>query len=349
MQSAIVWPQPAAKKGVPQRGYCVPRVARVARVTGKLQPSSETQLITAVATGLLLRSRRSCFRTQRFASQDLFSAAALHQPLGDPSDVQEWLPRAFEAANGTFFHGKLQVESIRVDPSWHLRGGAGGTHTASKCIVLDPSVHGSYRDLCGTLFHEMLHLQIKDADECEHGPIFLRSCLDLNEAIRSTGLACFCRLGEFDTALDRKLFEEAGLPAFLCDGLASSGSHSWDAGLLAGDLREASGNADADGSKQALQVGFPSWAMRSRTMSQYCVLESDRASNIEDLQMNTGGWHQHVALSSSGKNRWLTTELWGARCVELLPLRAGMSICWILAVSMCGFSPVAILVPVRTL
>ena len=73
-------------------------------------------------------------------------------------------------------------------------GGAGGAHPDKRKLFWDPSVHMCYRDLCATLLHEMLHLQIGDADDEEHGPLYLQACLNLNERIMASRTACFCRL-----------------------------------------------------------------------------------------------------------------------------------------------------------
>eukprot|EP00438_Fugacium_kawagutii_P012558 Skav207355 [mRNA] locus=scaffold426:176282:177292:- [translate_table: standard] len=234
-----------------------------------------------------------------------FFCAKLHRPL-QPSDAENaeeslrnWLLQAFDVANEAFFGGDLSPGvHIELDRTWHLRGGAGGAHPGRQKIVLDPSVHSSYRDISATLLHEMLHLHVQDAGE-EHGPVFLQACLDLNEKIMLSNAATFCRLGEFDTALDRSLIKEVGASEDIFDALLQlNASSAWDSGLLVGDLQEACRRVGMPkheafrtaarlGSKMqslavinscriALEKGYSTWSIRSRTMAQYCAQRTCR-------------------------------------------------------------------------
>lgn len=229
---------------------------------------------------------------------EFFSMDALHTPLQEtPSEsasesLLAWLQQAFDVANHAFFNGELQGVQIEIDNSWHLRGGAGGAHPGKQCIVLDPSVHLCYRDLCATLLHEMLHLQVGDADREEHGPVFLQACMELNTTLMESGAACFCRLGEFDTALDQSLLAKAGTPVDVRDALLHgrpSSSDSWDSKLLVGDLCFFCDEAGLPEEKAlelaariqclavvtsckiALQKGYVTWSLRSRTMARHCA------------------------------------------------------------------------------
>eukprot|EP00435_Cladocopium_sp_Y103_P060505 s819_g22.t1 len=233
-----------------------------------------------------------------------FSMDILHRPL-EPRpreldvSLSDWMLQAFDVANQEFFSGELEPVHIELDSAWHLRGGAGGAHPGERKIVLDPSVHVCYRDLCATLLHEMLHLQVGDADEEEHGPLFLQACLDLNERIMSSRMACFCRLGEFDTPLDHALLAEAGATDTMCDALLQDlqenvPSTAWDSGLLVGDLCEVCHGVGMDqktcqrlaariqcmaistSCKVALKKGYVTWSLKSRTMAQYCARKVGR-------------------------------------------------------------------------
>lgn len=231
---------------------------------------------------------------------DFFCMAILHRPLQPSDNAQEslrsWLLQAFDVANEAFFGGDLSAH-IELDHTWHLRGGAGGAHPGSKKIVLDPSVHISYRDILATLLHEMLHLHVQDTDE-QHGPVFLQACLDLNEKILLSNAAAFCRLGEFDTALDQSLIKEVGAEDIFDALLQLNASSAWDSGLLVGDLQEACHRVGMPeqkafrtaarlGSKMqslavinscriALETGYATWSIRSRTMAQYCAKRTCR-------------------------------------------------------------------------
>eukprot|EP00434_Breviolum_minutum_P026384 symbB.v1.2.023326.t2/scaffold2128.1/size88402/4 len=222
---------------------------------------------------------------------------SLHSEDETPSEsasesLLAWLQQAFDVANHAFFNGELQGVQIEIDNSWHLRGGAGGAHPGKQCIVLDPSVHLCYRDLCATLLHEMLHLQVGDADREEHGPVFLQACMELNTTLMESGAACFCRLGEFDTALDQSLLAKAGTPVDVRDALLHgrpSSSDSWDSKLLVGDLCFFCDEAGLPEEKAlelaariqclavvtsckiALQKGYVTWSLRSRTMARHCA------------------------------------------------------------------------------
>ncbi len=230
---------------------------------------------------------------------EFFSMDALHRPLQEaPSEsasesLLAWLQQAFDVANHAFFNGELKGVRVEIDNTWHLRGGAGGAHPGRQCIVLDPSVHLCYRDLCATLLHEMVHLQVGDADSEEHGPMFLQACMELNTTLMESGAACFCRLGEFDTALDQSLLAQAGTPVDVRDALLhgrqSSDWDSWDSKLLVGDLcfffdeaglpeekaLELAARiqclAVVTSCKIALQKGYTMWSLRSRTMARHCA------------------------------------------------------------------------------
>ena len=233
-----------------------------------------------------------------------FSMDILHRPL-EPgpkeSDVSlsDWILQAFAIANQEFFSGELEPVQIELDSTWHLRGGAGGSHPGKRKIVLDPSVHVCYRDLCATLLHEMLHLQIGDADDEEHGPLYLEACLNLNERIMASRTACFCRLGEFDTPLDHALLAEVGAPDEMIDALQQDfqedvPSKAWDSGLLVGDLCKVCHRVGMDqetcqrlaariqcmaiitSCKVALKKGYVTWSLKSRTMAQYCARKVGR-------------------------------------------------------------------------
>ena len=237
-------------------------------------------------------------------SASFFSMDILHRPL-EPgpkeSDVSlsDWSFQAFDIANQEFFSGELEPVRIELDSTWHLRGGAGGAHPGKGKIVLDPSVHISYRDLCATLLHEMLHLQIGDADNEEHGPLYLQACLNLNERIMASGTACFCRLGEFDTPLDNALLTKVGAPDEIFDALQqdfhkNAPCPAWDSGLLVADLCEVCHGVGMDqrtchrlaariqcmaiitSCKVALKKGYVTWSLKSRTMAQYCASKVGR-------------------------------------------------------------------------
>ena len=217
------------------------------------------------------------------------SFEALHRRLD--LGISSWLQKAFREAKQRFFEKSFEKSfektKILVDETWHLRGGAGGAHPSSQRIVVDPSVHLCYRDLAGTLLHEMLHLQLADLEE-EHSGGFVQGCLDLNRKILASDSACFCRLGEFDTALDPLLLARVGLPPELCEAFPIQ-HNSWDAGLLAGDLvamcRQAGiSKDDAIGfvrtvqcesiigsCKRALKLNYNSWALKSRTMARFAA------------------------------------------------------------------------------
>ncbi|CAK0904555.1 unnamed protein product, partial [Prorocentrum cordatum] len=174
--------------------------------------------------------------------------------------VLEWASAAFAAANALFFGGRLAASGgVRLDPTWHrVRGGAGGSHPGEQIIVLDPSVHTSLRALCGTLLHEMVHLEVSPSGGGpeEHGREFVSRCLDVNAAVHRAnegglGLGCACRLGELDLSLDRALLRACGAPADCLEdedplriddeeaaGQAGSPA-AWGSGLLVGDLRAA--------------------------------------------------------------------------------------------------------------
>ena len=232
-----------------------------------------------------------------------FSMDVLHRPLGcqpqgpqgSLSKLKHWVLEAFDVANQEFFNGELENSVIEMDSTWHLQGGAGGSHPGTHRIVLDPSVHICYRDLSATLLHEMLHLHVEDADGEEHGPLFLQACLELNEKIMASGAACFCRLGEFDTPLDQSLLAEEGVSADACDALLSprdaspSPSLPWDSGLLVGDLCQCMSKQEAQqlaariqckaiitSCNMALRKGYVTWSLRSRTMAQYCACKVAR-------------------------------------------------------------------------
>ncbi|CAK0904556.1 unnamed protein product, partial [Prorocentrum cordatum] len=191
----------------------------------------------------------------------VLSVDHLHRPVPqDARQVLEWASAAFAAANALFFGGRLAASGgVRLDPTWHrVRGGAGGSHPGEQIIVLDPSVHTSLRALCGTLLHEMVHLEVSPSGGGpeEHGREFVSRCLDVNAAVHRAnegglGLGCACRLGELDLSLDRALLRACGAPADCLEdedplriddeeaaGQAGSPA-AWGSGLLVGDLRAA--------------------------------------------------------------------------------------------------------------
>ena len=241
--------------------------------------------------------------------------AVLHQPLEDdePENLSAWLRGAFEDVNVRFFEGALDADianRIELDKSWHLRGGAGGAHPGSNRIVLDPGVHFTRRDLCGTMIHEMLHLYIGDDEGSEeHSQNFVRRCLQINLAILESGLPCFCRLGEYDTALDRDLLaeafdamSEADLHSiYCCLSNMSNEATGWDANLLVADFRRClhclpvhtheaqAGAQEADrvvgrlqclatarSCRLALRSGYDTWHVKSRTTARYGAAKTGR-------------------------------------------------------------------------
>ena len=234
------------------------------------------------------RRRATCLAVCASGVRRALSFDTLHRRLDD--GVSLWLEEALEEAKD-FFEDGLEAK-ILVDETWHLRGAAGGAHPSLKRIVVDPSVHICYRDLAGTLLHEMLHLQLADLAE-EHGPGYVQGCLDLNRKIAASDCACFCRLGEFDTALDPLLLARVGLPRELCEAFPMRHG-SWDAGLLAGDLvamcRQAGIPKDdairfvqrvqcesiISSCKRALQLDYTTWALKSRTMARFAASQAAR-------------------------------------------------------------------------
>eukprot|EP00439_Symbiodinium_sp_Y106_P043281 s5283_g5.t1 len=232
------------------------------------------------------------------------SMAVLHQPLDakHSEDLLGWLARAFDEANVEFFGGSLAAK-VRLDETWHLRRfGAGGAHPSTKRIVLDPLVHFTRRDLCATMLHEMLHLRIGaagiDSDAEEHSDEFVLQCLKLNLDILASGLPCYCRLGEHDTALDQEVLAQAVddelseadlLSLSRCLSKTSQGVSCWDTDLLVGDLRRClqtdvadkiagrlQNLATARSCRLALRSGYDSWCIKSRTMSRYCATKKGR-------------------------------------------------------------------------
>jgi len=222
-------------------------------------------------------------------------------PLQDV-DLAAWCNAAFAEANMLFFQNRLEVsKGVEVDHSWHSRGGAGGANPSAHRIIIDPTVHSSLRDLCSTLLHEMIHIEIQGADgHEEHGKHFIERCLELNEEVqqqvegngRTMTCGANCRLGEFDAAVDQALLEAAGLErealtAFLtvsCSDPESAGdSPQWDAGLLVQDLRTAGASdfviakvlasCSAAACRRALEApgGYSSWQLRSQTIARYCA------------------------------------------------------------------------------
>lgn len=244
---------------------------------------------------------RVCTRAEKQPLPSL-SMSTLHQPLdANHEDLLEWLVRAFDEANVEFFGGALEAK-VHLDETWHHRGGAGGAHPSTKRIVLDPLVHFTRRDLCATMLHEMLHLRIGaagiDADAEEHSDEFVLQCLKLNLDILASGLPCFCRLGEHDTALDQEVLAQAVndelseadlLSLCRCLSKTSQGVSCWDTDLLVGDLRRCLQTDEADkiagrlqnlatarSCRLALRSGYDSWCIRSRTMSRYCATKRGR-------------------------------------------------------------------------
>lgn len=248
---------------------------------------------------------KPCAETMQSSdATSFFSMDILHRPLEpgpkEPNvSLSDWILQAFDMANQEFFSGELEPVQIELDSTWHLRGGAGGAHPDKRKIVLDPSVHMCYRDLCATLLHEMLHLQIGDADDEEHGPLYLQACLNLNERIMASRTACFCRLGEFDTPLDHALLAKVGAPDEMFDALQQDFQKNvpctaWDSGLLVGDFCEVCHGVGMDqgtcqrlaariqcmaiitSCKVALKKGYVTWSLKSRTMAQYCARKVGR-------------------------------------------------------------------------
>ena len=241
-------------------------------------------------------------RTCHHGLKEECSTDMLHRPLEGLSRLAllSWSLNIFEVANKDFFKGRLEAANITIDETWHSRGGAGGAHVSTNRIVLDPSVHTCCGDLCGTLLHEMLHLQVGEDDGEEHGPRFLKACLELNNDLLASGTGLFCRLGEFDTALDQRLLLEAGVPqavsAALLKGLRESGE-TWDSGLLASDLFTLYHNSGsthiikkdilylaarlrclsiANSCQIALKTGYTSWSLKSRTIARHFAVAQGR-------------------------------------------------------------------------
>lgn len=225
----------------------------------------------------------------------------LHAPIPvQDVDLVAWCNAAFAEANVLFFRGSLVLpKGVEVDRSWHLRGGAGGANPSANRIIIDPTSHNSLRDLCSTLLHEMIHIEIEGADgQIEHGKHFIERCLELNEEVQQqvqgsgTAVTCGanCRLGEFDAAVDRAVLEDAGvereaLTAFLTASHSNpeptGDSQQWDTGLLVQDLRTA-GSSDfaiatvlascsASACRRALEApgGYSTWQLRSQTIARY--------------------------------------------------------------------------------
>eukprot|EP00927_Polykrikos_kofoidii_P050248 TRINITY_DN44169_c0_g1_i1.p1 TRINITY_DN44169_c0_g1~~TRINITY_DN44169_c0_g1_i1.p1 ORF type:complete len:371 (+),score=28.47 TRINITY_DN44169_c0_g1_i1:72-1184(+) len=263
---------------------------------GKIQPRRN----------LHMASPGRCGGTQAWARssgipQD-FLLSQLHVPVVQ-STLANWVGRAFDDANAWLFGGRLHLSTgIVLDSQWHTRGGAGGAQcdavvVGSGRIVLDPSRHSSLRELCSTLLHEMVHLDVGDADgPNEHGEAFLEGCHNLNNRIASATtidvsdsvssgngshqhVGSFCRLGEMDLIVDGQLLRAARVhdvaaARFLrrpethggcktrCGGALCS---RWDEGLLVGDLR-ASG-ADDGSIQRVLSLCLSAAVRRARAAS----------------------------------------------------------------------------------
>jgi len=225
---------------------------------------------------------------------------ALHAPIPQQDvDLAAWCNAAFAEANVLFFRSRLEVpRGVEVDHCWHSCGGAGGANPLANRIIIDPTAHSSLRDLCSTLLHEMIHLEIQEADgHEEHGKHFIECCLELNEEVQQlqkTGRAVTyganCRLGEFDVAVDRDLLEAAGvekdalttfLKAALSNPEPTGGNQQWNTGLLVQDLRTAGASdlsiatvlasCSAAACRRALEApgGYSSWQLRSQTIARY--------------------------------------------------------------------------------
>lgn len=189
-------------------------------------------------------------------------------------DVERWAIMAYATANQALFQGRLSSGRVLIDPTWHARGGAGGARPSDNTVVLDPSVHSSLLELCGTLLHEMVHLAVGniDGDE-EHGQHFIQTCLAVNEAAwelasldvregKATCWGAFCRLGRFDLLVDRSMLTDAGIDPQVANCFAQGAwsREDWDHGLLIGDLHAAASSCG---------MGFPP-VLASRLLS-LCV------------------------------------------------------------------------------
>ena len=316
-------------------------------IAGGLVLSAALRRVQGVAKGRIRKQgalQRQCHRKAQ--DKDVLSIDLLHRPLDENStDLRAWCRDVFDVANKEFFDERLEEAVLTVDESWHERGGAGGAHPSTNRIVLDPSVHTCYTDLCGTLLHEMLHLQLGSIEsEEEHGPMFLRACLKLNDDLLKSGRNCFCRLGEFDAVLDKSLLLEAGVPETWCASLLGGIQRRevWDSGLLAGDLIELSQKMDdqelsndeklqqakqakllaarircmsiINACKIALKLGYTTWSVKSRTIARHFASATGRDyvcfSDYKSL------WSLWQAEDSQRQLQWMLT-MWCSQ-VELV-------------------------------
>jgi len=226
---------------------------------------------------------------------------ALHAPIPQQDvDLAAWCNAAFAEANVLFFRSRLEVpRGVEVDRLWHSCGGAGGANPFTNRIIIDPTAHSSLRDLCSTLLHEMIHMEIQVADgQEEHGKHFIERCLQLNEEVQqqvqgsSEDEVCGanCRLGEFDAAVDGAVLDAAGvemevvttfLTASHSNPELTGDSQRWDTGLLVQDLRTAGASnraiarvlasCSAAACRRALEApgGYHSWQLRSQTVARF--------------------------------------------------------------------------------